>query len=128
MTVSTQTLVPGTSHVPGTGAYTEPWANFRPTTAREHIALRAAADPNVFDWLHHISAAAACTRPVRLAGAMLTVEASTGRLLASVDTASMPDGLIYKPCGNRRASVCPACARVYQRDAYQLLRAGLDRR
>ncbi|HWB38124.1 MAG TPA: replication initiator, partial [Rugosimonospora sp.] len=43
----------------------------------------------------------------------------------SVDTASMPDGLIYKACGNRRASVCPACARTYQRDAFQLLRAGL---
>ena len=38
---------------------------------------------------------------------------------------SLPDGAIYKACGNRRASVCPSCARTYQRDAYQLLRAGL---
>ncbi len=38
----------------------------------------------------------------------------------------MPDGAIYKACGNRRASVCPACARTYQYDAYQLLRAGLS--
>ena len=37
----------------------------------------------------------------------------------------MPDGVIYKPCGNRRAAVCPSCAEVYQPDAYQLVRAGL---
>jgi hypothetical protein len=34
----------------------------------------------------------------------------------------MPDGVLYKPCGNRRASVCPACSRRYQRDAYQIIR------
>src|SRR5690606_23681918 len=43
----------------------------------------------------------------------------------SVRTADLPDGQIYKPCGNRRSSVCPSCAHTYQRDAYHLLRAGL---
>ena len=33
--------------------------------------------------------------------------------------------MIYKACGNRRESVCPSCAQTYQRDAYQLVRAGL---
>ena len=37
----------------------------------------------------------------------------------------MPDGVIYKPCGNRRATVCPGCAETYRRDAYHLIRAGL---
>jgi hypothetical protein len=37
----------------------------------------------------------------------------------------MPDGIIYKACGNRRAAVCPSCAETYRRDAYQLVRAGL---
>jgi hypothetical protein len=37
----------------------------------------------------------------------------------------MPDGVIYKPCGNRRATVCPSCAETYRRDAYQLVRTGL---
>jgi hypothetical protein len=37
----------------------------------------------------------------------------------------MPDGVIYKPCGNRRASVCPSCSKLYQHDAYQIVRAGL---
>ena len=38
----------------------------------------------------------------------------------------MPDGVIYKPCGNRRAAVCPACAEVYRADTYQLVLAGLQ--
>jgi hypothetical protein len=62
---------------------------------------------------------------VRLAGTIATIEAATGRLLAETSTAAMPDGVIYKPCGNRRASVCPACSRRYQRDAYHVVRSGL---
>ena len=38
----------------------------------------------------------------------------------------MPDGVIYKACGNRRATVCPSCAEVYRADAYQLVLAGLQ--
>ena len=30
-----------------------------------------------------------------------------------------------KACGNRRASVCPACAETYRRDAWRLIAAGL---
>jgi hypothetical protein len=37
----------------------------------------------------------------------------------------VPDGVIYKRCGNRRASVCPPCSLRYKRDAYQVMRAGL---
>ena len=33
--------------------------------------------------------------------------------------------MIYVPCGDRRASVCPACAETYRADTYQLVRAGL---
>ena len=33
--------------------------------------------------------------------------------------------MIYKPCGNRRADICPGCAETYRRDAFHLLRAGL---
>lgn len=80
-----------------------------------------------FGWLDHVRSAAGCTRPIRLAGDLYTVhrhgEAAT--VIGSSSTAAMPDGSIYKACGNRRASLCPSCARVYQADAYQLLRAGL---
>ena len=33
--------------------------------------------------------------------------------------------MIYTPCGDRRASVCPSCAETYRADTYQLIRAGL---
>jgi hypothetical protein len=88
-------------------------------------ALGRAARPDYLDWLDHVRPAAACTAPIRLAGQIDTIEAATGRLLATRDTADMPDGVIYKPCGNRRATVCPACSDRYKRDAYQIVRAGL---
>ena len=37
----------------------------------------------------------------------------------------MPDGVLYVPCGDRRASVCPPCAETYRADTYQLIKAGL---
>jgi hypothetical protein len=88
-------------------------------------AIARAARPDYPAWLSHVKAAAACTRPVRLAGTIATIEAATGRILAEVATAGMPDGVIYKPCGNRRESVCPACSKRYQQDAYHVVRAGL---
>jgi hypothetical protein len=33
--------------------------------------------------------------------------------------------VLYVPCGDRRASVCPACAETYRADTYQLIKAGL---
>jgi replication initiator protein RepSA len=55
----------------------------------------------------------------------MTIEAETGRLLAERSTTDMPDGVIYKPCGNRREAVCPSCSQLYKHDAYQIVRAGL---
>ncbi|MDQ7910219.1 plasmid replication initiator protein [Phytohabitans sp. ZYX-F-186] len=81
--------------------------------------------PDYHDWLTHVRPAAGCIRPIRLAGTTLTLEAGTGRVLATMDTAGMPDGVILKPCGNRRATVCPTCSKRYQRDAYQVVRSGL---
>ena len=88
-------------------------------------AIARAARPDYPAWLGHVKAAAACTRPVRLAGSMVTVEVTTGRVLSERYTADLPDGVIYKPCGNRRESVCPACSERYKRDAYQVVRSGL---
>ncbi|RZU72025.1 hypothetical protein EV384_0364 [Micromonospora kangleipakensis] len=88
-------------------------------------AFQRATRPDYFGWLEHVRAAAGCTRPVRLAGQLLTVDPSTGRILEQRHTDGMPDSVIYTACGNRRATVCPSCAQTYQRDAFQLLRAGL---
>lgn len=88
-------------------------------------AFERATRPDYYGWLEHVRAAAGCTRPIRLAGQILTVDASTGQVLDARHTDAMPDAAIYTACGNRRATVCPACAQTYQRDAFQLLRAGL---
>jgi hypothetical protein len=88
-------------------------------------AVDRAARPDFPAWLSHVRPASGCSRPVRLAGDGMVVEAGTGRLLAAWDTARMPDGVIYKACGNRRAAVCPSCSVRYQRDAYHLVRTGL---
>ncbi|MEU1843842.1 replication initiator [Micromonospora sediminicola] len=88
-------------------------------------AFQRATRPDYFGWLEHVRAAAGCTRPIRLSGSLHTVDRATGRVLDSRHTDAMPDAAIYTACGNRRATVCPACAQTYQRDAFQLLRAGL---
>jgi hypothetical protein len=126
VTVSTPTVAPET-RLSGAAPTVEPtplWAARTTNDARLQAAVRA-AQPDYWAWLHHVTPAGGCTQPIRLAGAIHTVEADTGRIQSTVDTPSMPDGVIYKPCGNRRASVCPHCSKVYQRDAYQVLRTGL---
>ena len=46
-------------------------------------------------------------------------------ILSTLDTDDNPDQVIYLPCGDRRASVCPPCAETYRADTYQLIRSGL---
>ena len=86
---------------------------------------RATTTPDYFRWLDHITSAAGCSHPIRLAGQIHTVDPATGAIIATRDTRDMPDGVIYKNCGNRRATACPSCSATYRRDAYQLIRAGL---
>jgi hypothetical protein len=139
VTVSTLTVVPeatasGTApaveptHVPGSSVPGD-LGLLLPLLARSPDArlqaVARAARPDYPDWLDHVRPAAGCSRPIRLAGHVQTVETGTGRLLSTLDTSSLPDGVIYKACGNRRASACPHCSQRYKRDAYQVIRAGL---
>jgi hypothetical protein len=91
----------------------------------EQMQARATG-PDFAAWLAHVQPAAACAKPIRLYGDMyrVAVDQHTGtwRILSETSTHEMPDGVIYKPCGNRRASACPSCSRRYQRDAYQIVR------
>ena len=66
-----------------------------------------------------------CSRPIRLSGHADTVDAATGEVVESFASADQPLGLLYKPCGNRRADVCPACSRIYARDTFELISTGL---
>ncbi|MET9023093.1 replication initiator [Actinopolymorpha sp. NPDC004070] len=102
--------------------------------ADKHVAVTTAmargASPDYGQWLSRVRSAAGCTNPVRLAGKFRTATVNTTRGEVTNDgpersTADMPDGVIYKACGNRRASVCPSCSEIYRADAYQLVLAGM---
>jgi hypothetical protein len=98
-------------------------AAFQPATLRDYVALRT-GQPDYHEWLDHVAPAAACTRPIRLSGDLFAVrgDGNGGAMVVGhTPTDHLPDEVIYKACGNRRASICPACARTYQRDAYQVL-------
>ena len=64
-------------------------------------------------------------RPVRLQGSTIRVDACTGEVVSSYSSAQEPLGLTYVACGNRRASECPACSRIYAADTFHLIRAGV---
>ncbi|MGW4499482.1 replication initiator [Micromonospora sp. NPDC004336] len=121
---STLDLTPQTALARGVGSNADTTPPVYAYTAAGS-AFERATRPDYFGWLEHVRAAAGCTRPIRLAGQLLTVDSSTGRVLDQRHTDGMPDAAIYTACGNRRATVCPSCAHTYQRDAFQLLRAGL---
>ncbi|MGC4853718.1 replication initiator [Micromonospora sp. DT4] len=120
---STLDLTPRTALARGVGSNADTVPVYDYTA--EGSAFTRATQPNYFGWLEHVRAAAGCTRPIRLAGSLYTVDSSTGRVLDQRHTDAMPDAAIYTACGNRRSRVCPSCAQTYQRDAFQLLRAGL---
>lgn len=69
-----------------------------------------------------------CAHPVRLVGRSDTVDARTGEVVETFRSADQPLGMLYKPCGNRREDVCPACSRIYARDTFELISTGIARR
>jgi hypothetical protein len=145
VSVSTLPLVPETTPVSGPGASAEPdtyWPWVVPTKplhtgtgpagyvhghspATVATAIQRGSTPDYPEWLHHVQAAAACRHPIRLSG-QIHVNDHDGNRIATFDTDDMPDGVIYTPCGNRRAAVCPSCAEVYRRDTYHIIKAGLE--
>ena len=66
-----------------------------------------------------------CARPVRLQGSSTRVDAATGEVVSSYSSSDEPLGLTYVRCGNRRASECPSCSRIYAADTFHLIRAGV---
>ncbi|MCC9311884.1 replication initiation protein [Kitasatospora sp. RB6PN24] len=101
------------------------------------LDLRLVASPALRDLIHlvnlpdfdrahqQIERLGGCTEPVRLLGQTTTIDTATGEVLRSYNTAAEPTGSLLTTCGNRRASRCPACSRVYAADTFQLIRAGL---
>ncbi|MCX5560740.1 replication initiator [Streptomyces sp. NBC_00038] len=83
-----------------------------------------AAEPEFAAWRRQIVRLGGCTNPIHLVGTATVLDASTGEALFSYGS-DVYGGRLLTACGNRRATVCPTCARVYQADTYQLIRAGL---
>lgn len=88
-------------------------------------AIARAAQSGYTAWLAHTASAHGCVRPIRLTGSVHTVDTITGQLVDSRSTRTMPDGVIYVSCGDRRATVCPACAEIYRADTYHMIKSGL---
>jgi hypothetical protein len=70
------------------------------------------------DWRAKVQATGGCAKPVRLAGTWAVRDAAGARH-------GETEGSIFTACGNRRASVCPACAARYAADTFHLVRSGL---
>jgi hypothetical protein len=119
-------LAPAPGTTPGPGANTG--HDFATESARR-LDLTASvlqrAGKGYDTWLSHIWPAAACSHPIRLHGLIRHIDPATGEITRTASTDTMPDQVIYKPCGNRRDRACPGCAETYRRDAFQLIRAGL---
>ncbi|MGW0600615.1 replication initiator [Streptomyces sp. NPDC002776] len=67
-----------------------------------------------------------CTSPVNLHGWTITTDSATREVVRSYRSEDEPSGRLLTTCGNRRASRCPACSRVYAADTYHLIKAGLS--
>jgi hypothetical protein len=110
-------------------APTPPNTNPRPATLGHRflaeLCARGHNPAGYAQWQRQVRAAGYCQRPVHLVGGVEHVDTATGEARTVLDTAELPNGVLLKACGTRRAARCPPCAEVYRADAYQLLRAGL---
>ncbi len=66
-----------------------------------------------------------CAHPIRLRGHSDTIDTATGEVVDSYASDTAPLGVTHVRCGNRRATVCPSCSRLYAADMFHLIRAGV---
>ncbi|GAB6901381.1 replication initiator [Kineosporia succinea] len=76
-------------------------------------------------WLDQVRRIGGCAHPLHMRGSTRIVDKTTGRVDQEFSSRDAPDGVILVRCRNRRAAVCPSCARIYQGDLFQLVKAGL---
>ncbi|MEU9455700.1 replication initiator [Streptomyces sp. NPDC048277] len=83
-----------------------------------------ASEPEFAAWRRNIVRLGGCTNPIHLVGTATVFDTATGAALLSYGS-DVYGGRLLTACGNRRATVCPACSALYRADTYQLVRAGL---
>ncbi len=81
--------------------------------------------PRFDAWADALARVGNCSRPVRLRGHSDTVDTATGEVVDSYRSDTGPLGVTHVRCGNRRASQCPSCSRLYAADMFHLIRAGV---
>jgi hypothetical protein len=81
------------------------------------ISLRLRA-PGYRHWRTQVEATRGCAAPIHLQGSARVLDRDGALLIERA-------GSVLAPCGNRRATVCPACSDRYCADAFHLIRAGL---
>jgi hypothetical protein len=81
--------------------------------------------PDFEDWSNAVARVGSCTNPIHLTGSSMRVDAATGEVLSSYSSGTEPLGTTLIRCGNRRASECPSCSRVYAADMFHLIKAGV---
>ncbi|MFJ4687822.1 replication initiator [Streptomyces sp. NPDC088789] len=101
--------------------------DYRPITvlpASVSALLARAAEPGFDAWRRNILRLGGCVNPIHLVGSTALADPATGEVLHTY-TPETDGGRLLVACGNRRAAVCPTCARLYRTDTYHLVRAGL---
>ncbi len=76
-------------------------------------------------WADSLARVGNCVRPVRLRGTSERIDPTTGEVLSTFSSTDHPLGVVHVRCGNRRASECPSCSRLYAADMFHLIRAGV---
>jgi hypothetical protein len=81
--------------------------------------------PGIDAWSEALSRVGNCAHPIRLHGSSVTADPVTGEVVASYSSSQEPLGVTHIRCGNRRATECPSCWRLYAADMFHLIRAGV---
>ena len=97
-----------------------------PVTEQVQLQIRDRLISPGFDtWSEALTRVGNCSNPIRLHGSTQTVDAGTGEILSTYSSRSEPLGVTHVRCGNRRATECPSCSRLYAADTFHLIRAGV---
>ena len=81
--------------------------------------------PDFEDFSDQLTRVGFCANPIHLTGSSTTIDAATGEVLSTYCSDHEPGGSTLIRCGNRRASECPSCSRIYAADMFHLIRAGV---
>lgn len=78
------------------------------------------------EWDAQVAHTGWCCRPIHITGKVEQVDKASGEVRAHFTTATEPDNTLLVACGSRKATKCRSCSSWYQRDAFHLVRAGLE--